>query len=257
MHPILSRLVLLLAVATSVAHGQQYPQPLGESLRLQFPYSAIGVLDFKSGSGFYVGSGTVIAEKTVLTAGHNLFDRRAGWSTNILFLRGYHEGSAVDEAPTATRILILGGYRPSVQYYGGNSAAAFASDLGLVRFAISEVPGEFRGWTEFAGWTADRTLLESNNYKIALGYGAEGAHKGEELLYVETSSPFYRVFGAFMESESLYFEGGMSGGPLFSETAGGELTITGVIVSGSEDPVSGGIRALNPAAARLINRYSR
>ncbi|HEX8312356.1 MAG TPA: trypsin-like serine protease [Chthoniobacteraceae bacterium] len=250
MHQFFSRLILLLTLAASVAHGQQYPQPVSEMSRQQFPYSMVGLLDFFSGSRIYTASGTVIAERTVLTAGHNLFDRRAGWSTDLLFLRAYHQGEAADEGQIASRIFVLGGYRPSVKRYGGNSFLAFASDLGLLRFT------EPAGAGGHAGWTADRALLEANIDKVALGYGAED-HDGEELLSVGTSSPFEKVFGAFLESDSLYFEGGMSGGPLFSRTTAGDLTITGVIVSGSVQPVSGGIRSLNPTAARLIYRYGQ
>jgi hypothetical protein len=130
---------------------------------------------------------------------------------------------------------------------------AFASDLGIIRF-FDPVGGG-----GYAGWTADYSLLGDGIYKIALGYGGEESygHDGEELLYVTTSNRFRTVYGAFRESDALYFESGMSGGPLFSRTGESDLTITGVIVSGSDEPISGGIRALNPAAVRLIRRYGR
>jgi hypothetical protein len=47
----------------------------------------------------------------------------------------------------------------------------------------------------------------------------------------------------------------MSGGPVFAEVAEGDLRVTGVIVAGSDDPPSGGIRALDAAASRFLKTY--
>ena len=49
----------------------------------------------------------------------------------------------------------------------------------------------------------------------------------------------------------------MSGGPVFAQDPDGNLFVSGVIVSGSTKPVSGGIRALDSSAAALIRRYLR
>jgi len=72
---------------------------------------------------------------------------------------------------------------------------------------------------------------------------------------VEPNFGFDIIYGAFLENLSLTFEGGMSGGPVFAEVAEGDLRLTGVIVAGSDDPPSGGIRALNAGAARFLKTY--
>jgi hypothetical protein len=49
----------------------------------------------------------------------------------------------------------------------------------------------------------------------------------------------------------------MSGGPLFAEDDNGNLYVCGTIVSGAEDPVSGGVRIFNQKVADLIRNYLR
>ena len=77
------------------------------------------------------------------------------------------------------------------------------------------------------------------------------------MLFVEPRSSFYQTYSAFFENDSLTFEGGMSGGPVFAQVAPNDLRIVGVIVAGSDDPPSGGIRAINAVAARFISTYLR
>ena len=232
-----------LASAQSVA----YPELLTAEAVDRFPFSMAGQLIFSSGNADYQGSGTVVHKRSVLTAAHNCWDINNGWSTYVEFNRA-RSGAATPNQAFARRIYVFAGYQGSAQQYGPDSVRAFANDLGGLRFPTALAAGSF------AGWRADFSLLTGESYNVALGYGAD-RHSGDHLLFVEPSVAFAQIYSTFFENASLTFEGGMSGGPIFAEVAQGDLRLTGVIVAGSDDPPTGGVRALNSTAARFLRSY--
>jgi hypothetical protein len=246
--------VLLFALLTvaSLAPAVEVPQLFGKESARTFPYSMIGQLLFDNGRRSFLGSGTVIRPRSVLTAGHNLFDPRTGWSTDVEFRRSNYGANDYLSRQFARRLYVLGGYRSATTYYGSESVPSFAKDIGGLVFRDTVAGGGY------AGWVADLSLLLGSNYNILLGYGAE-THSGEELLYVEPNVSFYRVLGPFLENESIYVEAGMSGGPAFAQMDDDQLYVAGVVVSASGDPDSGGatggIRAINTKAAAFIRGY--
>jgi hypothetical protein len=233
--------------AAAVAQNVAYPSLLASESIEQFPYSMAGQLIFTSGDNDYQGSGTVVYKRSVLTAAHNCWDIDNGWSTNVEFNRA-RSGAATPNHEFARRIYVFAGYQGNARRYGADSVHAFSSDLGGLRFPFALANGSF------AGWRADTRLLTGETYNIALGYGAD-QHSGDDLLFVEPSYAFEPIFGAFFENGSLTFEGGMSGGPVFAQVGPGELRVAGIIVAGSDDPPTGGIRALNGPAARFLRAY--
>lgn len=234
-----------LASAQSVSHPQVADQELVE----QFPYSMVGQLIFTSGQSDYQGSGTTVYKRSVLTAAHNCWDIDNGWSTNIEFNRA-RSGAQTPYQFFARRVYVFAGYQANSRKYGQDSVVAFASDLGGLRFPTALAGGSY------AGWRADASLLTGDTYNIALGYGAD-VHSGDDMLYVEPQFPFFQVYQAFFESDFLTFEGGMSGGPIFASVGANDYRVVGVIVAGSDDPPSGGVRALNGAAASFLQTYLR
>lgn len=246
-----SLLCALFVVAALSAKGQNvaYPAQLSPQLTATFPYSMAGQLIFTSGNFDYQGSGTVVYKRSVLTAAHNCWDIDNGWSTNVEFNRA-RAGVQVPHQAFARRIYVFAGYQGSARKFGADSVRAFASDLGGLRFPTALANGAY------AGWRADFNLLTSETYNIALGYGADN-HSGDDLLFVEPSFAFAQIYSAFFENESLTFEGGMSGGPVFARIGPNDLRVAGVIVAGAEDPPTGGVRALNPAAAQFLQTYLR
>lgn len=236
----------IVALLPLFAPATEYPEPIGKTTARTFPYSMIGQLLYASGGEGFLSTGTVVNNASVLTAGHVLYDPNTGWSTDILFRRSTYGADYLNQK-YARRMYLLGGYQAAANDRGPDSAAAFAKDIGGLVFRRAIAGGSA------AGWIADTSLLTGSSYNVALGYGGE-THSGDELLFVEPEFSFYRSFGAFYENDSIFIEPGMSGGPVFAED-NDTLYVAGVVVSGSDDPVSGGVRALNGKAATFIRTY--
>src|ERR1043166_8219332 len=231
-------LVLCAFLAGSLrAQNVSYPDVFGQTNSRKFPYSMIGQLEFDSGPDSYVGSGTVIRANSVLTAAHNLWDPYSGWSVNILFTRSRYNDNGLSQQ-YANRKFILAGYAANAHYHGPDDIRAFRNDMGGLRFATPVADGAYAGW-----WPNPNTLLDGT-YTIAFGYGAEN-HSGDVLLYVVPNAPFYQTLGGFYENESFAVEGGMTGGPVFARYSGnGQLYVVAVIVAGSDNPISSGVRVI-------------
>ena len=242
-------LALFAPMDSVLAKAPEKPAPLGAALMQRQPFSMAGQLVFRSGASYYEGSGTVVHSRSVLTAAHNLWDPVNGWSTALQFNRA-RSGAGIASGQFANRLYIFGAYRSVAARYGQDSDRSFSSDLGGLRFNVAPAGGAY------AGWRADTRLLAAGAPVLGLGYGAE-FHSGDELLIVRSSSGFAPVLGAFMESTGLTFEGGMSGGPIFSEVAPDDLRVVGIVVAGSDSPPAGGIRALDAAGAAFLATYLR
>jgi hypothetical protein len=244
----MKRLIALLTLAAlPPLHAADFPVPVGATAAHTFPYSMIGQLTFASGDGIYVGSGTVVQPRGVLTAGHNLYDPVGGWSTDLVFKRGHYDDTDLS-VRTPLRIYVLSGYQANSEIYGGDSVKAFVRDTGGLYFQKRVAAGGY------LGWSTDLTLVTGKGSKTALGYGAE-QHSGEQLLAVRALMPFESVLRTFYESDGTVIEGGMSGGPLICPLANGNPALCGVVVSGSDYPISGGIRVMNSGTSYFILTY--
>ena len=209
----------------------------------------IGELEFQSGNDYYVGSGTVIAPKSVLTAGHVLWDPQTGYSYNLKFTRALYDDNGLSQL-YATGIYLFGGYATYAYTYGQNSIQAFAHDMGGMTFAAPLAGGAYVGW-----WQNPATLSNPASYvDISLGYGAV-YHDGSELLAVFPTKPFSDTSGAFYENFSMAVEGGMSGGPVMAQIPSGYLFVVAVVVSGSDYPIGSGVHAIDAAGATFISTY--
>lgn len=250
-----STFLLVLALsASSLARAQETavlaaapPQVTGTAFAHSFPYSMIGQIHFANGDSWFTGSGTVVRPYSVLTAAHNLWDADGGFSTDLLFRRGL-AGSAALSTQYASRIYVLSGYRENARRFKLSDPRAFSYDTGGLVFRQPVAGGSN------AGWWANSALLGGSAPMLALGYGGE-FHTGDDLLSVAPTQPFTPIVGAFWNNLSITLESGMSGGPVFSRDADGKLYLTGVIVAGSNEPPSAGIRILDRSAADFIRQY--
>jgi V8-like Glu-specific endopeptidase len=233
----------------ALAQTVDAPQPTGADFARTFPWSMIGKLTFAQGADWFQGSGTVIRPNAVLTAAHNLWNAEQGFSTDLVFRRSlYGEASAGDASPS--RVYVLAGYRDQARSHTENDPRSFSHDLGALLFASPVAGGSSTGW-----W-ANPALLLGDRPMVALGYGAQ-YHDGTELLSVAPKRGFEQIADAFYDNRSIYFEGGMSGGPIFARDTNGALLVTGVVVAGAEDQHGGGIRILDATAAAFIRQYMK
>ena len=243
----MKRTILLIALALlPLTVGARSPRSVGVKVARTFPYSMIGQLTFYSGDDQYVATGSVVQAYGVLTAAHNLYDAFGGWSTDLLFKRAHYDDTELSSR-YASKIYVLGGYQSNVTSYGADDARSFAKDTGGLSFQSRPAAGGYMGWT------TDRNVLVTSTPKAAFGYGAV-VHSGEELLVVG-ATPFSPVYNAFYESYGTEIEAGMSGGPIIATLPDGNRVLCGVVVSGSDDPVTGGIRIVNSTTSDFITKY--
>jgi hypothetical protein len=240
---------LLLLASAPLADAVVYPKQLPPTYNNIYPFYLIGQVFFKSGTTEYIGSGTVAGTRSVLTAGHNLYDPDHGFSTNFEFVRNTYGPNHSFPVQVPTQRLVFGGYQQAAMRDGPDSVISFAYDAAGLVF-----PGFLYQNGQRAASSADPALLSMRYDKLLVGYGAEGAHDGDYPLYTYPTTPFLRTYGYFYEDYSLYVEGGMSGGPLMVRAPTG-WAIMGIVVSGSTRPASGGVRMLDPKLKTFMAAY--
>jgi hypothetical protein len=245
----LSLLLLALASLAGPALAVRYPAVVSLKEDRANPVDFTGQLLFNSGPDEYVGSGTVVRASSILTAGHNVFDPETGFSTDLEFRRGNYGASALSDE-YATRMFVLAGYQSSADRFGGDDVRAFAYDTAGLLFGAQLAAGKH------AMIFASPFCLTNYYYRICIGYGAEGVHDGDYPLSVAPFTSFYPTYLSFYENTSVYFEGGMSGGPVFTYAPPYWLE-TGIIVSSATNPVAGGIRIIDAATVSFANKYLR
>ena len=247
----LCSILLSLLVTVGGLTAADHPHLLPLKLDRLYPFNLVGQLLFLSGGVEYVGSGTVVRPKGVLTAGHNVFDPAGGFSTNIHFNRGNY-GTAVIAAQKATHLYVLAGYQAAAGTYGQDDVRTFAKDTAGLTFPLPLAGGAFLP-TGSASY-----FLQAGIFQISVGYGAEGNHTGDYPLYVEPTQAYTSTFGSFDENTSVYFEGGMSGGPNLTYSPWlQQYVVSGVIVSGATNPDAGGIHIVDAAVSSFVASYLR
>jgi hypothetical protein len=239
-------LALLLAVLAPRAEAVNYPQTKDLATARSNPYAFVGQLYFTSGRSDYIGSATVVRARSVLTAGHNVYDPQGGWSTAVEFRRSAYGASALNDL-YATRLFLLGGYRAAANQTGSESLRTFNYDMGGLVFGKELAAGTH------ARLGLGSKFLSKAYSRTAVGYGAE-THSGDYPCYVSPTTNFYSVYGAYWECSSLTFEGGMSGGPIFATTPDDTLEVA-IVVASSGPPLAGGVRIIDVPAVNFINAY--
>ncbi len=227
---------------TALQAAPAQPRRLDATTARTRPYSMVGQIFFTSGGVDYIGTGTVIKAYSAITAGHNLYDPSGGFSTDVEFRRGAYGDSVLGDK-FASRLYLLAGYRAAANTYGSDSVRAFAYDAGGLLFNSPPANGQT------APYTANTALLGNSYSRVCVGYGAE-VHSGDYPLYVSPTTAFYKVYGAFWENSSIEFEGGMSGGPVFSRNLQRVQVMTAIIVAGSTG--AGGVRVVDQALVSFI-----
>lgn len=243
----LACLCLFLAALGPAAEAINTPKVLPATTARSQPYVLVGQLYFTSGGVDYIGSGTVVRPRSVLTAGHNVYDPDGGWSTDLEFRRSAYGSSALTDV-FATRLYVLGGYRQAANTYGPDSLRSFAYDAGGLVFGGALANGAYESIAN------NTTLLGSSYVRVAVGYGAE-FHSGDYPLFVTPTTGFFSVFGSYWENRSMAVEGGMSGGPLYTKLAPGKFVVSAIVVASSGPPEASGVRRVDPAIVSFVGTY--
>ncbi|MEM8533254.1 MAG: trypsin-like peptidase domain-containing protein [Chloroflexota bacterium] len=167
-----------------------------------YPYSAVGKIFFRQGGGSFVCSGAVIKSDEIWTAGHCVHagnGNQSGWSTDVVFVPQYRNGSAPCGQWSVTQLVT------SSDWYTNGNPGGLDSD-----FAKGRVSNANTGCTGTLGFAFNQSY--SQNF-LAVGYPAGSPYNGERMIFC--SEPLTRTdFGSPATfSIDCPMTGGSSGGP--------------------------------------------
>lgn len=151
--------------------------------RDDLPYSTVGKMFMTFDGADFVGTGWVVAEKAVFSAGHCVFDGdRGGWADNILFVPQYDNGSAPVGRWTSVNIHSLKGWTEKGDYR--YDMAAFETNT-LIRPKTGSL-----GW--MANFPPNQGPYKSIGYpaRPVPGYNFNGAHMWQSIGgYITGNNP--------------------------------------------------------------------
>ena len=168
-----------------------------------YPYSAVGKIFFRQGGGNFVCSGAVVKSNEIWTAGHCVHPGNGdpnGWSTDVVFVPQYRDGSAPCGQWNVTDVMASSDWFFNGQF-GGGLDRDYAKGL---------VSNPNTGCTGILGFAFNQSY--SQQY-LSVGYPAQSPYTGERMIFcnepllrTDTGSP--RTYGI-----SCPMNGGASGGP--------------------------------------------
>jgi len=229
-------LALMHAGATRVTAQGYGPMETWAEERDEVPFSLVGKLNFDSGGVGYFGSASLVTPRSVLTAGHNIYDSYYGVSTSMRFYLKQHNSSYVSQRSAVGMV-----FMPRFHSAPEGLPSYFKRDLGKVFFATAPDPlGQFIGFR-----ARPKQLRTYKRMKIVTGYPGV-TFSGSQMCYSLTYWRYRRVSGAYHKNLYISSQGGMSGGPVWMRI-GGIPRVYGVHVSSG-----GGMRALVRKNRRLV-----
>jgi V8-like Glu-specific endopeptidase len=171
----------------------------------QWPFSPICrlILDYDAGSGS--GTGTLISENLILTAGHNIYQQKyGGWAKSVRAIPGCESAACPFGVTPASMLCVLEPWTTKEQHFPGSPY-----DLGLI--VLSERIGKNAGYAGLRAFLDDSTLVGQNvivsGYPGDIGNGQEHyGHRGsvtnvskQRFEYLndtgkgQSGSPVYRL----------------------------------------------------------------
>ncbi|MCD4793327.1 MAG: T9SS type A sorting domain-containing protein [Bacteroidales bacterium] len=202
---------------TIVNDPSLYPYCLTVKMYMTFPNGAQ-----------YVGSGTLIHSKFVITAGHCVYSHSdGGWATSITVIPGYNNGNIPYGVSNSTYLYSWTGWTQS----GGTG---WEWDMAYIQ--LDRNIGGVTGWTGF-GYNDNNSFFTSNTFNNP-GYPAASPYNGEYMYY------WYGYYDNVYD-HILYFNkqsyGGQSGSGAidnnlitYAELSHGNETQTGCVRINSE-----------------------
>ncbi len=197
--------------------GYSYPPPFTRhavwtivNYTVKWPFITIGKLFFTQYGVSYVCSAAVIGKdynsNSIMTAGHCLHkgdNKNTGWSTNVVFVPAYKDGSAPFGQWTAPVLAVR------TPWY---TSADAAKDVGAGRLnknAAGKTITQVVGYLGFA-WNQSRVL-----HWWELGYPAASPFNGQRMIACQSSYAYDSPFGSTPKPMGVGCDmtGGCSGGP--------------------------------------------
>lgn len=177
----------------------------------RWPFSPICrlILDFAAGTGS--GTGTLISENLVITAGHNLFMKKyGGWAESVRVIPGAEGSTRPYGIIVAAKLMVLEQWTDKYGHYPGSNA-----DLGLI--LLSENIGQSAGCFGLTSFVNDDPLVEKD--VIVSGYPGDLENGKVHYGHMDATSRVgeYR-FGYVVDTAS-----GQSGSPVYDL-----LTVNGI-----------------------------
>lgn len=203
--------------------GYSYPPPFTRhfvhtvSNPNVYPFRTVGKLFFKQFGTSYVCSASVIGMKGLATAGHCVHagnNSSTGWSTNVIFVPAYANGSAPYQQWAAASLSTI---------YSWYQSANVRYDVGGIRTIANggvSIGTRIGGYLGYA-WNQPRTLSW-----WLLGYPQAAPFDGKWMVACQSSYAYDSPFGTAGPAPmgvGCDQTGGTSGGPWIWQFASGNL----------------------------------
>ncbi len=204
---------------TATSGGYNYPPPFSRHEVFcsysRFPYITVGKLFFKQYGRSYVCSAASIGNYAIWTAGHCVHagnGRTDGWSTNVVFVPAYKDGSAPFGQWPASRLLTKS------KWYNSGNPGGLSDDMGgaILHPVSGKKISQRVGWLGFA-WNWGRF-----QHWLAIGYPAASPFTGRRMISTAASYAYNgNVPGVKPVGIGCDMTGGCSGGPWIWRTGNG------------------------------------
>jgi hypothetical protein len=207
---------------TATTGGYNYPPPYSRFENFSpynlFPFITIGKLFFEQGGGKYVCSAASIGNNAIWTAGHCVHrgnGKPDGWSTRIVFVPAYKDGTAPFGQWPAKYAITTG------DWYGkGNPGGLFRDMGGAVLFPNSagKKISEVVGWLGFAwNWSYYQHWMACGYPAGAFpsGYNSPPSFNGQRQIITAASFAYTGDVPGDPKPQGIGSDmtGGCSGGP--------------------------------------------
>jgi V8-like Glu-specific endopeptidase len=195
----------------------------------QYPYAVVGKWFMTFAGRNFVGTGWVIGERTVFTAGHCVFDRNsAGWATNVLFRAQFNNGAQVGEWALPSLASLRGWTENEDFVYDmamGVAArpirpvtgkAGYIANVGQIQGQIKSIgyPAEVIPGFDFNGrrmWECDGTYIDTQNQIMAMNNNMTGGCSGGPGMYRQSD----RLYAIWVNSFRFRSEPNILRSPYF------------------------------------------
>lgn len=234
-----------LAFAPYTKAASNEPTVVLEDAAGDAPYSQTGRLRGLSGTKTVLGTGSAITTHGVLTAGHLLFHKKRGFTTNVKFDLSLY-GDSKELTSRSLQVYVNTKYGNAVTANGAGSLSALSKDFGGV---VTEKDITANGLLSYR--TAPDVLTFENIQKRSIGYGTTSSD-GTVPLESVLKAAFDDVHPTFYFSSAYFLENGMSGGPTVYFD-GSKWRLIAVNVSGFYVTEGGGVRPVNAGLEKFVN----